>query len=76
MCESCERAKVNPNTGRFSAGCLGCEARALARSPAALDAMQGHPQALQAAMRKVWPTQDGYRRGRIAVFQIIKEGDK
>lgn len=32
-CDACDRAKVNPNTGRFNAGCDGCAARALAQSP-------------------------------------------
>lgn len=32
-CPDCARARINPNTGRFTAHCDGCAARALARTP-------------------------------------------
>jgi hypothetical protein len=32
-CPDCDRAESHPRTGRFSANCLRCAARALAQSP-------------------------------------------
>jgi hypothetical protein len=31
-CPDCDHAKQHPNTGRYTAGCKGCCARALAKS--------------------------------------------
>ena len=59
-------------TGRFNSGCFGCECRQLARSPAAKDAMIGHPQALKAALLKCFPEKDKYLAARVAVYEWIK----
>lgn len=32
-CDACDRARENPNSGRYHANCDGCAARALSRSP-------------------------------------------
>lgn len=37
-CWACDRAAVNPRTGRMTNGCQECIARALARSPELFDA--------------------------------------
>lgn len=36
-CESCAAADSNPHTGRYQAGCVECQSRALAISPAFFD---------------------------------------
>lgn len=36
-CPACERAESNPLTGIYQAGCMHCDARAIAQSPAALE---------------------------------------
>ncbi len=50
------------------ANCPSCQARQFAHSPAARDAHLGYPEALQAAMRTVWPTAEKYRVGRLEVY--------
>jgi hypothetical protein len=73
-CPGCTLAETDPTTPIKYAGCIGCDARALATTQAAKDAMQGHPQQLQAAMRKVWPSASQYREGRLAVHRWINKG--
>jgi hypothetical protein len=43
-----------------------------AHSPQARDALLGYPEALQGAMRQIWPTQEQYRQGRLSVYRWIK----
>lgn len=71
-CASCARAEKNPKTGRFTAGCLSCDGRALAQTQEAKDAMLGHPQALQAVLRRLYPSPDKYRAARVAAYEWIK----
>lgn len=33
MCSACDRARQHPKSGLFHAGCEGCAARSLARTP-------------------------------------------
>ncbi len=70
-CEDCERAERKPATGRFNANCLDCTARALAQSPAA-KARESDPDTLRAVMRKAWPDEAEYRKGRLAVWLWMK----
>lgn len=71
-CPGCREAENNPNTHVLYSGCDECEARALAKTQEAKDAMLGHPQALQAAMRKLFPTKERYLAARIAVYKWHK----
>lgn len=53
-CEACQAAEKNPNTGRYSAHCDGCKARALASGPelhAAVQAGDMTPEYKQALQR-------------------------
>jgi hypothetical protein len=72
-CPACQDAQANPwLCGSYQANCLDCEARAFAQSPQARDALLGYPEALQGAMRQIWPTQEQYRQGRLSVYRWIK----
>lgn len=71
-CSACSVAAESPRTGRFNAGCFDCECRHLAHSPAARDAVIGHPQALKAALLKLFPEKDKYLAARVAVHGWIK----
>lgn len=71
VCQACERAEANPLTGRYTAHCLECDARALAQSPAAFS-RAADPTAFQDAMRRAWPDEDKYRAGRARVWAWIK----
>lgn len=62
-CPDCDRASTNPRTSIYSTGCISCEARALAQGTEATQ-RERDPDALQAAMRKLWPVVSDYRRGR------------
>lgn len=59
-CPACAKAELCPTTGLIHAGCRGCEARALAKSPAfaeaaEADAMtQAYKSALQAIAGERW----------------------
>jgi hypothetical protein len=69
-CPACLEAQTAPWTsGSMRGDCQSCQARALARSPAYRDAMIGHPEALQSAMRMLWQTKEAYRAGRLAVYE-------
>ena len=72
-CIPCEIAEKRPRTGHYGAYCANCHARALAQDPAAHKAQGGDPGPLQAAMRKLWPTNEQYRRGRLAVYGWMKK---
>ncbi len=69
-CEPCTSAAANPRTGYYGADCLNCQARAIAQSPTAFSRARD-PAALQAAMRAVWPEQEKYRAGRLAVWAWV-----
>lgn len=72
-CKACAAAELEPwTTGSYHALCLGCEARAFARSPQAKEALLGYPQELIGAMRRVWPGAEQYRLGRIEVYRWIR----
>lgn len=71
-CHGCREAETNPHTHILYMGCDSCEARALAKTQEAKDAMIGHPQALQAAMRKLWKTREKYQDGRIMVYKWFR----
>jgi len=72
-CHACKAAELASRTyGHYKSGCQSCEARALAASPQAHEALLGYPQALQAAMHLLWPTQEQYRLGRLEVYRWIK----
>lgn len=72
-CYACSEAELHPRTyGGYRATCWQCDARMLAHSPAAKDALLGHPQALQAAMLKLWTSAEQYRRGRVEVHRWIR----
>lgn len=73
-CDACGRAQQNPLTGRFNADCMPCEARALARSPAA-HAREADPALIQEAMRKAWPEEAKYRQGRALVWEWLQKFD-
>jgi hypothetical protein len=70
VCQACERAEADPRTGHYTAGCLECQARALAQSPEA-HRRAADPDALRAAMFRVWPEEATYRRGRASVWAWI-----
>jgi hypothetical protein len=72
-CPACSEAEKKPRTsGGYTASCLSCQARMFAQSPQARDALLGYPEALQGAMRQIWPTQEQYRQGRLSVYRWIK----
>ena len=76
-CEACQEATERPRTcGSYSATCNSCTHRMLAHSPAAKDAMLGHPQELQAAMRQLSKTQEAYRQMRIGVYEWMRRMDE
>jgi hypothetical protein len=73
-CEACAQAELNAWTsGSYQVGCQGCEARAVPNSPhgsqALKDALLGHPGAIQAIMRALWPKPADYTRGRTEVYR-------
>jgi len=67
VCPACERAEKNIRTGIFQAHCMPCEARAIAVGPEA-HAREADPGPLQSVMRRVWPDEEKYRRGRVLVW--------
>lgn len=72
-CKSCQEAETRPKThGGYQASCQSCNARMLAHSPAAREALLGYPGELQAAMLKLWPDPEQYRKGRIEVHRWVK----
>ncbi len=71
-CAACTIAESNPQTGHQHAGCLGCEARALANDPVG-HAWEARPDDLNAAMRKVWPEEERFRRGKVLVWMCLKQ---
>lgn len=70
-CPACERAEHVPTTGIFQANCLKCEARAVAQSPEAHKRESDGGEAVIAVMRKLWPLEADYRKGRALVWQFI-----
>lgn len=70
-CEACERAAANAQSGMYQVGCMACEARAIAQSPAA-HKRDSDPSELQAAMRLIWKADADYRKGRALVWAAIK----
>lgn len=68
-CPGCKLAEKDVRTPIKYSHCLSCDARALAQTQEAKDAMLGHPQALQAVMRKLWVNPAQYRDGRVAVYK-------
>jgi hypothetical protein len=70
-CQACAEAASNHRTGLYTHGCMQCEARALAQSPAA-HVRERDPSAIQRAMRATWPDEGKYRRGRSMVWAWIK----
>lgn len=72
-CNACTEATANPWTsGAYMAECPSCQARQFAHSPQAKDALLGHPDALQGAMRTIWTTPEKYRQGRIETYRWMK----
>lgn len=72
-CHACAEAAASPTTcGSYNAACWQCSARMLAHSPAAREAVLGYPGDLQAAMVRIWPTAEAYRRGRVEVHRWVK----
>ena len=73
-CPSCAAAELQPTRGgMYHADCMGCQARALATSLAAHQAMQGDEDAadqLRAQIERIW--NDDYKTGRAAVWQWIE----
>ena len=74
-CPACDRAEKNIRTGIFQAGCLPCEARAIALGPEA-HAREADPSPLQAVMRRVFNDNEKYRCGRVLVWQWIQRLEK
>lgn len=70
-CPGCREAETG-NTAIYYMACNSCDARAAASSDAAKDALLGHPQALQALLRKLFPTPESYRAGRVETHRWIK----
>lgn len=70
-CQVCDDAATNPRTGIYMAGCMSCEARMLAQGPAAHKALGGDPGPLRDAMRAIWPTDEQYMAGEVAVHGWI-----
>ena len=70
-CPACERAEEHIHTGIYQSGCMQCEARALAQSPEA-NSRERDPDALRAALRRTWPKEDDYRRGRALTWAWIQ----
>jgi hypothetical protein len=60
-----------PTTGIYQGGCMNCEARAIAQGPEA-KSREADPGAVQAVMRKVWPIEADYFKGRSLVWAWIK----
>ena len=71
-CEACTKAEADLTSGLYQSGCLSCEARSLAKSPAA-HALERDPGELQALMRLLWPDVEKYRKGRALVWVWIKK---
>lgn len=71
-CKACERASENVRTGIYQANCIACEARSLAHGPEA-KFRERDPEALQAAMRLMWPEEAMYRKGRALLWQWIQK---
>lgn len=74
-CESCTAAEANPETGRTNAFCTSCQARALANSPQAFDAIAGKPEALRQKIVDIWK-EEGYKAGREAVWAWVEKFKK
>lgn len=76
-CKACQEAIERPRTcDSYNANCEGCTHRMLAHSPAAKDALLGHPHELQAAMRQLAKTQEAYRQMRIGVYEWMRRLDE
>lgn len=71
-CEACAIAEANPQSGLIQAGCIGCDAREIAKGPEAAR-RDADPSDLQAAMRKCWKSENDYRRGRVLVWSWIQK---
>jgi hypothetical protein len=76
-CPACTEAETDPHTVIKYMGCMQCDARSIAQSDEA-KAREADPAALQALVRKVWPAEADYRKGRALVWEAIKqlEGQK
>lgn len=70
-CDPCQRAEKRPLSGLYQAGCIRCEARAIASGPEA-HAREADPAPLQAVMRRVWPDVEEYRAGRSRVWEWLQ----
>lgn len=70
-CPACLRAESNPLSGIYQANCMRCTARQIAQGPEA-KARERDPSALQAAMRRSWPDQADYQKGRALVWEFVK----
>lgn len=70
-CPACDRAATNPVCGIYQSGCMPCTARDIANGPEA-KARERDPAALQARLRKAWPEQSDYQKGRALVWEAIK----
>ena len=68
MCEACDIAATHPKTGHYGAGCIDCQARAIAASNAAWKAAHAITNVdLQADIERVFGI-DGYAEGRRLVW--------
>jgi hypothetical protein len=80
-CPACQEAEASPwLCGSYQSQCISCESRAIVKSPhgsqALKDALLGHPGALQAIMRQLWPDPETYRQGRVLTYNWAKAIDK
>lgn len=75
-CKACDLVAADPRAGVRVAGCLECDARELARSPAAWRAYAARdPDDLRALMVATFgePASEGYKTGRAAVDRWYRQ---
>jgi hypothetical protein len=70
-CWGCKRHAETGMDGFVQAGCVDCIARDIAISPAGRG-WEANPEALTAEMRRAWPVEADFRKGRLAVWAQIK----
>lgn len=74
-CKACQAAEQNPETGLTNAYCKACQARSLAKSPQAFEALAGKPEPLRQKILDIWK-EDGYKAGREAVWIWVERFKK
>jgi len=70
-CWGCRKSAETGLPGFVQADCVECVARDIASSPAG-KGYEADPGALKAAMHKAWPLDTDFKRGRLAVWALLK----